>query len=121
MLPCLQQLKALPLPGFFAWPGGQKPLLFAPRVLAVAERSDIPVVLACGGVPLTRTFFIWPGLGYRKARAQSKNGNRRHRDAQCAHDIFSNVWSNGYYRLRPNLRRRHFVPSLRSASKQLGG
>jgi hypothetical protein len=56
----LQQLKALPLPGFLAWPGGQKPLLFAPRVLAVAERSDIPVVLACGGVPPTRTFLFGP-------------------------------------------------------------
>jgi hypothetical protein len=48
------------LPGFLAWPGGQKPLLFAPRVLAVAERSDIPVVLACGGVPLTRAFLFGP-------------------------------------------------------------
>ena len=53
-----QQLKALPLPGFFFWPGGQKPFLFAPLVLAVAARFDIPVVLACGGVPVTRAFLL---------------------------------------------------------------
>src|SRR5262249_18584209 len=51
-----QQLKALPLPGLLAWPGGQKPFLFAPFVLAVGDRSLSPVALAHGGFAHAATF-----------------------------------------------------------------
>ena len=45
----VQQLKALPLPAFFFWPGGQKRGLFAPCRPATSERDEVPVVLACEG------------------------------------------------------------------------
>jgi hypothetical protein len=51
-------LKALPRPGFFAWPGGQKPRRLAPCRLATSERELSPVVLACGGTPVTPP--LWP-------------------------------------------------------------
>ena len=35
---CVEQRNALPLPGFFAWPGGQKPYDLAPRFFAFAAR-----------------------------------------------------------------------------------
>src|SRR5262249_46783464 len=53
-----QQLNALPLPRFFAWPGGQKPRLFAPLVVATAERWVRPLTLACGGEPAAAMVFI---------------------------------------------------------------
>ena len=42
-------MKALPLPAFFFWPGGQKRGLFAPCRPATSERDEVPVVLACEG------------------------------------------------------------------------
>jgi hypothetical protein len=49
----VQQLKALPLPAFFFWPGGQKRGLFAPCRPATSERDEVPVVLACDGESVT--------------------------------------------------------------------
>ena len=46
-------MKALPLPAFFFWPGGQKRGLFAPCRPATSERDEVPVVLACGGESVT--------------------------------------------------------------------
>jgi hypothetical protein len=95
-------VKNASLAGLFTWPGGQKPFLFAPRVLAVAERSDIPVVLACGGVPPTRTFLFGPA--WVTARPELKA-----RIAAAATEmlsmriIFSPMLGRTAYRLRPKL------------------